>query len=156
MSVSAGNLLIQLAAIKAQETALAEKKALIQESLVIVMKQAGIGSLTQALGDGGKVKGTLVEAERLKIDEPKLKARLTAKQWKQVTKQVLDNELLEAAVAMNVVDPMVVAEVSETVMNKPYIRVTGSTPSLGVAGVTLTDDAGGLKPAARRIKAKKK
>lgn len=93
-----------------------------QELLVQRMKEEG--RWTVSAQDGyEKITGTLVEATRIVIDEPRLKKKVGAAMWDKITKKALDKEKLAAAIVVGDVDPNVVAEVSEEVPNSPYVRV---------------------------------
>lgn len=119
------DLLIELAAVKAQQDMLATRKGEIEQNLVNALKSRGQSTVSTTLGSGATVKGTLVEGTRVTIDADRLKGALGAPLWKKVTKQVLDNEKLEAAVALGEVDPNVVAACSTEKDVKPYVRLSG-------------------------------
>lgn len=149
MATQIQNDLVRMATIKAAIEVLTVEKREVETRLVEGMKTSQVKSSTADI-DGETIKGTLVEAERVTIDEAKLKKALSAAQWKKVTTLVLDKEKLEAAVVQNIVDGQLVAGASEIKQNKPYIKVTGTVPVAVVKGVSPMDSRGNKKPAARK------
>jgi uncharacterized protein YciI len=71
-------------------------------------------------------KGALVRGVRLDIDQDKLRKSVGAKLWEKITTRVLDKKLLESAVALGDVDPVVVAQATEERAIAPYVRITES------------------------------
>jgi hypothetical protein len=158
---SIAGLLLDLARIKALEDELAKQKAAVQESLVTALKAVGQKTASATTDNGDSIKGTLVEAQRVTYDEDRLKKALGAPVWKKVTKQVLDKQKLEAEITVGAVDPNVVAGCASVADNKPYVKVTGSySPStlvdLPIGEVTIKNASGATKPAAKRVKPRKK
>jgi hypothetical protein len=143
---------------KTAEAATAQYDAKAKE-LVDAYRHAGFKTLDLPLHDGGDIRGTLVEGQRTKIDDAGLLVVLSPEQVEKVTKRVFDKDLLEAAVAVGVIDADLVAAHSTIVDVKPYVKITGSfTPETAevAAQVAIRDAAGQSKPAARRVKPKGK
>lgn len=82
-------------------------------------------ALGQKTVEADGVKGTLVKGSTVSIDPERLEKVLGPKRWKQVTKQVLDKEKLEAHIVTGDIDAQEVANVSTTMDSKPYIRISG-------------------------------
>lgn len=116
-------LLAQLRKAKDDLSAAGERVEELQSALVGLMQASGEASLHTVTG-GTAINGTLVEAVRIKVNEPKLAKALGASKWASVTKRVLDKDKLDAAMVTGAVDPTVVAAASEEVHNKPYIKIT--------------------------------
>lgn len=89
-----------------------------QQGLAELMERDGVKSMTSE-----RYKGTLTNSQRVSIDEDRLKKELGHKVWAKVTTPKLDKDKLEAAIAMELVDPMVVAKCSST-KDITSIRVT--------------------------------
>lgn len=70
---------------------------------------------------------TLVQAERTKINEAGLKKALGARNFNKLTVAKLDQMKLRAAIDNGEIDPIVVGQYSEVVLNKPSIRMTEGT-----------------------------
>lgn len=85
----------------------------------------GLAAKTAGFVDNGKaVQATLVEGERLVIDEDLLLTKLNGKQIAKITKAVVDRELLEAAVKLGDISADLVASCSEMKASAPYIKFT--------------------------------
>jgi len=87
--------------------------------------------LIEALESQGKSKvvthratATVVRATRLHIDEERLRQQVDDDTWGRITRQVVDRDKLESAVALDLVNPEVVADCTEERPNKPYVKVT--------------------------------
>lgn len=76
---------------------------------------------------------TMVQGSRLVPDVPKLMRTLTKAQWDSITKRVLDQKLLEDAIAKGKINPMVIAKCYEDVPNKPYIKIGEARKADGMA-----------------------
>jgi hypothetical protein len=72
-------------------------------------------------------RATLVQGTRTKYNEAGLKKALGAPLWKKVIKTSLDTKKLEELVKDGEIDIHVVAENSEVLDNKPYVRVSPLT-----------------------------
>lgn len=112
-------LLDELADLKAEKTRVEEHLAETQAELIDYMKSQGIKTI-----ESSKHKGTLVEGQRVKIDEDRLAELLPKRLWDLITKQVVDTKKLEDAVATGSIDVEIVAEASTNVPVRPYVRVS--------------------------------
>lgn len=143
-----------LGSVKSALDVLGRQKTDIEGRLITILDAAGKTNIASTK-DGRTIKGTVVRAERVSIDAEALEKALAPKVWQQVSKRVLDNGLLEAAVTMKVVDENLVATHSEIKQNKPYIKVSGDLPTIiGLEQVVTVADSGKEKPAMKRVKAK--
>lgn len=70
------------------------------------------------------IKFTLVQAERTKINEDALKKALGAVKFRKLCKQVVDQSKVKEAINNGELDPVVLAQHSEVVLNRPSIRFT--------------------------------
>lgn len=104
-----------------------------QVQVIELMKNNGLRNY-----DAGGVKVTIVEPSRIVIDENRLKRSLGARMWAKVTRTVLDRRLLDACIAVGDVDANVVANCSDEVPSKPYVRTVE------------TDQARATKPRRRK------
>lgn len=95
----------------------------VQAQLVEIMESEGVKSKTVASGSDD-VTGTVVRGSRVVIDEARLKKELGAPLWKQCVKEVLDKGKLEANVATGKVDKNIVAQCSEVLDNKPFVKLS--------------------------------
>lgn len=116
-------LLAALRQAKVDAEAAKERVLELEASLIAELHGQGLTSIHTQIG-GETITGTLVEATRILIDEPRLQKSVGALTWAKITKRVLDKPRLEAAMAKGDVDPAVVAAASEEVPNKPYVKVT--------------------------------
>ncbi|NBV35818.1 MAG: hypothetical protein EBR94_00885 [Bacteroidetes bacterium] len=73
-----------------------------------------------------ETKITIVRPTSLKFNEEKLKEKLSDKQWRQITKTVLDKKAIEDAVARGTIDISIISANSVEVASKPYLRITGA------------------------------
>ena len=73
-----------------------------------------------------ETKITIVRPTSLKFNEEKLKEKLSDKQWRQITKTVLDKKAIEDAVARGTIDISIIGANSAEVASKPYLRITGA------------------------------
>lgn len=97
---------------------------IIKEKLMKRLEDAELETIT--LGEeGAEVKVTIVRPTTLKLNEAGLEKSLSSGQWTQITKRVVDKKALEDAVARGKIDPSVVADNSNEVASKPYLRITG-------------------------------
>lgn len=134
MAISkSADLLLKIAHMKSLQDALAAQIATTQEELMVDMNARGLHTVSRVLDNGDTIKGTLVAPSRVSIDADRLKNVLSAAQWKKVTTLVLDKAKLEAAAAINVVDPNMVAACSTITDTKPYIKVSGKYSPQDVA-----------------------
>lgn len=92
-------------------------------SAIAAMKDNAIK--TALIGvDGESVSATLVEGERLVIDEALLISKLDKRQLGKIMKPVVDRELLEAAVKLGHISADLVASCSEMKPSAAYIKFT--------------------------------
>ncbi len=75
-------------------------------------------------GDDRIHKASVVYSSTMKIDEAGLQDALTDRQWSSITKRVIDEKLLEDKVARGQIDVDIVAQHTEEVPRKPYVRLT--------------------------------
>lgn len=110
--------------IQAQIALLDERFGKVKEELMKTMEKHELE--TVVVGDeGSEARVTVVRPTTLKINEAGLEQALTKAQWKSITKQVIDKKALEDAVVRGKIDPTVVADNSNEVASKPYLRITG-------------------------------
>lgn len=126
MATKAEELAAEFARVKAAIEAAGKEKARIEAALIDALEAEGLGSLVIHDANGGECKQTIVAGERVKTDYDALKAKVSASVWKSITVQVVDPSLVEAAVAMKKIKAETVAEVSEVVPNKKYVKVSGN------------------------------
>lgn len=122
--------LMQMAAIKSGQELLAAEYKRLEGEVADALRARGASTAT-VKEDGKQVKGTLVEGMRTIIHEEPLLKSLNAAQRKEVTKQVLDTEKLEAAVALGHIPMTTVAKASETKPVKPYVKISGDKVPAG-------------------------
>lgn len=154
--------LIELALMKKHRDVAAERYALAEKRAIDALKAAGQKTVSAVFPDGETVKGTLVQPQRVIIDEERLKKALPAPKWKKVVKEVLDKDKLEAAVALGEIDTNIVAGVSSVVDSKASVRLSGDATLVALEeqvaenkAVTIRDSTGRVKPAAKgRVKPK--
>ena len=147
--------LLDLALLKAQQKALGTQIIDAEKAVIDAMRATGQKTVSATLGSGDTVNGTLVEPQSVVIDEDRLKGVLGPKMWGKVTKAVLDKGALEARVAVGDIDANIVAGCSTLKDIKPSVRISGSyTPTdvdETIRAVAITDEAGRVKPAAKRL-----
>lgn len=117
-------LLERLDELKNQRDTIAEQIKEVQDQVVATMTAEGKKSFKGVATNGDTLSATVVQSSRLNIDELKLARRLGKAAWMRVSTRVLDKKKLEAQIAAEKVDPMMVAECSDEVPNSPYIRLT--------------------------------
>lgn len=122
----------------------AEHKA-AKEAGVSIFKETGTDKAEVVVGDR-LVKGTLVQATQVVINEGSLLDALTPKQRAAVTSPALDKEKLEAAVKLGLIDADLVAAHSEITEKAPYILMKDyEAPSKPLSGPRK-------RPAARKAR----
>jgi len=111
---------------KAIATAAAARQAKDAATAYYVETEAEVQRLLKALGEkranDGLYQVTLVEAERVKIDEEKLLRSLTREVRDWITDRKLNKSKLEDAVANGYVTAEWVAECATVEKNKPFVR----------------------------------
>lgn len=125
-------MLARFATTKANLDVLEARKKEEQAELVAQFKDKGTKSYSVE-ADGFRVTGTLVEPERIKIDEERLKKAVGAEVWNRISTKTLDKKKLEALLALGEIDANVVASCSESSVS-PYIKIamkeTDANPDL--------------------------
>ena len=96
----------------------------VKKTLMEKLESAELETLTVG-EEGSEIKVTIVRPTTLKLNEAGLEKELSPAQWKLITKKVVDKKALEDAVVRGKIDPTVVADNSNEVASKPYLRITG-------------------------------
>lgn len=105
-------------------------------------------SITVEDDNGVKITATIVAGSSEVINVDMLKKTLGAAAWNKITSTVLDRKKLEDAMARKDIDPLIVAQCSETVPKKPYVKISENTAK----AVTPTVKRGKAKSdAARKV-----
>ena len=104
-----------------KEEALVASLAVANQERVVIDYMNLFGSKTRKTV---AYRATLVTSTYTKYNETGLKKALGAPLWNKVTVSKLDTKKLDEAVADGLVDIMVVAEHSEVLDKKPFIKVT--------------------------------
>ncbi|CAB5220339.1 hypothetical protein UFOVP238_29 [uncultured Caudovirales phage] len=115
--------LLELADLKTQQDEIAWAVADAESRLITLMDSAGEKTVTT---DDDGVKGTLVRASSLVINEDGLRKAVGAKLWNRITKRTLDKKKLEAFVTTGEISAVLVAAHSSERQSKPYVRLTPS------------------------------
>ena len=111
-------------AIADEMTLLDERLTKVKKTLMEKLESAELETLTVG-EEGSEIKVTIVRPTTLKLNEAGLEKDLSSAQWKLITKKVVDKKALEDAVVRGKIDPTVVADNSNEVASKPYLRITG-------------------------------
>jgi hypothetical protein len=90
-----------------------------QENLIAHLTSVGHKSR-----EYGGFRATLVKSETVKVNEAGLKKAIGARVFNKLTKAVLDKKKLEEAVEAGAIDPVILAQNSQVVEGKPFIRLT--------------------------------
>lgn len=106
------------AKIAADEAAEKATEAIVAEMMVRGRKT------TRTEIDGAVHKVSVVASERVKVDEVGLRKALGAKTYDKLVKRSLDQSLLRKAMGAGTVNPAVVAQFTEIVASRPYVKVT--------------------------------
>lgn len=117
-------LLEEYHAIADDMASLDERLTKVKKTLMEKLESAELETLTVG-EEGSEIKVTIVRPTTLKLNEAGLEKDLSPAQWKLVTKKVVDKKALEDAVVRGKIDPTVVADNSNEVASKPYLRITG-------------------------------
>lgn len=112
---------VHLHELRAQGKQLDIDIAKTQESILDTLDELGESTVTVSTPNG-PLKATRVQNSSIRMDEAALKSKVGAKLWSKITTLVLDKKKLEAFVASGEIDPLVVAECSQEVTSKPFIR----------------------------------
>lgn len=94
-----------------------------QDQILSLMAAHGTATGTVELDDA-KYKVTSVTGERLSIDEPGLRKALSAPVFDKLCQLKLDRTKLELALAEGRIDPLVVAQHTSHLQNRPHVRLT--------------------------------
>jgi hypothetical protein len=97
----------------------------IKEEIMQTMEKHELETLVIGEENADETRVTIVRPTTLKINEAGLEKALSPAQWKLITKKVVDKKALEDAVVRGKIDPTVVADNSNEVASKPYLRITG-------------------------------
>ena len=111
-------------AIADEMTLLDERLTKVKKTLMEKLESAELETLTVG-EEGSEIKVTIVRPTTLKLNEAGLEKDLSSAQWKLITKKVVDKKAFEDAVVRGKIDPTVVADNSNEVASKPYLRITG-------------------------------
>lgn len=109
--------------LKAERDALDAQIKALQADLLAVLDKEGKKSIPVEV-DGRTFKVTKVQSTSMVIDEGSLKRVLGEKAWMKVSTRTLDRKKLEASIAANETDPIIVAECSTEKVNAPYIKLS--------------------------------
>lgn len=131
---------------KAKESAAELAKTIAELELAVIAEMTKVGVTNISVSDDA-VKGTLVRVTRVVINDEQLETALGATVWNKVIKKVLDKEKLEAMIVVGKIDASVVAAASEEKINKPFVKITGST-----VGVIVIPNIAGVKARPRTVK----
>ena len=131
---------------RAKESAAELAKTIAELELAVIAEMTKVGVTNVSVSDDA-IKGTLVRVTRVVINDEQLETALGATVWNKVIKKVLDKEKLEAMIVVGKIDASVVAAASEEKINKPFVKITGST-----VGVIVIPNIAGVKARARTVK----
>ena len=131
---------------KAKESAAELAKTIAELELAVIAEMTKVGVTNVSVSDDA-IKGTLVRVTRVVINDEQLETALGATVWNKVIKKVLDKEKLEAMIVVGKIDASVVAAASEEKINKPFVKIIGST-----VGVIVIPNIAGVKARPRTVK----
>ena len=131
---------------KAKESAAELAKTIAELELAVIAEMTKVGVTNVSVSDDA-IKGTLVRVTRVVINDEQLETALGATMWNKVIKKVLDKDKLEAMIVVGKIDATVVAAASEEKVNKPFVKITGST-----IGVIVIPNIAGVKARPRTVK----
>jgi len=111
---------------KKEEIALLEKEiSQKQEKVFETLEKNELETIVVGESES-EIKITIVRPSTLKFKEDALQEQLSAKQWRQITKTVIDKKAVEDAVARGIVDISVISKNSSEVASKPYLKITNA------------------------------
>jgi len=113
-----------------------------QAELVTAMSARGYKTMTTDLDDGIRYKVTVVQAERLDVNEAGLRKALGAGVYDKLCDLKLNRQKLEVAVAEGRVDPVVVATHASKRLLTPYVKLSESNSPF-ITRERELDDRGG-------------
>ena len=136
----------------AKESAAELATTIAELELAVIAEMTKVGVTNVSVSDAIKgtvvaIKGTLVRVTRVVINDEQLETALGATMWNKVIKKVLDKDKLEAMIVVGKIDAAVVAAASEEKINKPFVKITGST-----IGVIVIPNIAGVKARPRTVK----
>lgn len=94
-----------------------------QEQVIKLMEQAG-NKTTVVDVDGSRLKVTVVEQERMKINDIELRNAIGENLFDRVTARKVDTALLKDAITNGMIDANVVAQVTTVTKSSPYVRIS--------------------------------
>ena len=109
--------------LKAEKAAAEERYKEAEARLIKLMEAEGVRSSTKEI-EGVSIRATLVERERVTIDEPSLRKALGARLFNKLTVRKLDQGLLKQAIVDEQVDPVVVSQHSVITRDRAYVRLS--------------------------------
>lgn len=112
-----------LSQIKQEIVELENMRKQIESELIERLEQNGAERITVKTDDA-EVTATIVRSTTLKFDEQGLASALPPAMWRQISTRVLDGKALEDKVARGAIDVDIVAQNSEEVARKPYVKLT--------------------------------
>lgn len=113
--------LARLLQLKTQLSELEAERTSLEAVILRQMQDEDLKSI-QFYENGIKVSASAVHGSTIKFDMDAIRQKLTTDQWQSITKQVVDNKLLEDRVARGEVPVEVIAEHSTEVPRKGYVR----------------------------------
>ncbi len=113
--------LARLLQLKTQLSELEAERTSLEAVILRQMQDEDLKS-AQFYENGIKVAASAVHGSTIKFDMDAIREKLTTDQWQSITKQVVDNKLLEDRVAKGEVPVEVIAEHSTEVPRKGYVR----------------------------------
>lgn len=97
--------------------------AYAQEQVIKLMEQAGNKTAVVDM-DGAKIKVTVVEQERMKINDTELRNAIGEDTFNLVTVRKVDTVLLKEAITKGTIEADVVAKVTTIAKSSPYVRIS--------------------------------
>lgn len=113
--------LARLLRLKTQLSELEAERTSLEAVILREMDEHDIKS-TNFYENGIDVTATTVHGSTMKFDMDAIKRELTEEQWVGITKQVIDNKMLEDQVAKGAIPVEVIAQHSTEVPRKGYVR----------------------------------
>lgn len=103
---------------------LTQGRDVLREDVLTQLQAARMKSMTHVTDDDVKYTATVVAPTRVIVNPDKLKKAIGAEAFKKITKPVMVEALLEDAIAQGTIDMNIVAQCSDEVPSKPYIKIT--------------------------------
>lgn len=113
--------LSELARLRQEADEIDRLKAEVQTAVLRLMEEQGLPS---HLTSDGLLKGTRVAPEKHVVDPEALRKRIGNERYHQLTKEILDEEKVKAAITTGDLDPLLVADCSIDRSPRPYVKVT--------------------------------